>query len=89
MFMGSTIESAICFSLVLSILTIFIVFPVETWNTCGDIAVDLYEELSFHMDNSNPVSVKDFDDFYSTDTSPEVMNTAIAGILDSVNIAKR
>lgn len=86
--MGSSVESAICFSLVFSILTMFIVFPVDTWSKCIDIALDSYEELSFHMDNSSPVSVKEFDEFYSTDTSPELINTAIAGILDSVIMVK-
>lgn len=87
--MGSTIESAMCFSLVLLLLTVFIVYPVDTWKKCIGIAMDNYEELTFHIENSEAVSSKNIDGYESTDTCPELVNTAISGIIDSVNIIKR
>ncbi|MCQ2466085.1 MAG: hypothetical protein MJ166_01015 [Clostridia bacterium] len=87
--MGSSIETSICFALVILILTMFVVFPVDIWKECLDIGKNNIEELSFHMDNEYPVNLKEINDHYSTDTSPELINTAITGIIDAIHIAVR
>lgn len=86
--MGSTIETSICFSLVLLILTVFIVFPMDTWHKCIDIGVNGVNELKFHLENDNVVSTKRIASYDSKDTCPELINTAIFGIIDSISIAK-
>lgn len=85
----STLESTICFSLVIIILSAFIVFPFDLWNKTLDKAIVIRDELIFHLENDAPVSTKSMDNYYSNDTCPELINTAIFGIIDSINIATR
>lgn len=87
--MGSTIETSVCFSLILLILTIFIIQPIYIWDDSLKGGINIRDELVFHMKNDKPVSTKLIDDYYSTDTCPETINTALAGIADAISIAMR
>ena len=87
--MGSTLESAICFSLVLLILTMMIIFPASIWKDSRSRGIDARTEIRFHLNNRKPRSVKEMDGYESTDMSPEVINTMISGLTDAVKIAGR
>lgn len=83
-----TIESAICFSTVLLVLTIFIVYPLELWQKSLEVGKTIVQELDYQMENDSPIASRRFGNHYSNDTCPELINTAIAGIIDSIEIAR-
>lgn len=83
-----TIETAICFSTVLIVLTIFIVYPLDLWHKTLEGGKIIVQELDFHFENESAVSTKRFGNHYANDTCPELINTALAGLIDSIEIAR-
>ena len=87
--MGSTFETAICVSLILAVLAIFVVSPVKIWDTSLENGINARDEIIFHMNNLKPCRTKQIHGHNSNDMSPEVINTMISGIIDSFKIAGR
>ncbi len=85
--MGSTLEAAICFSLVIIILGIFIVYPSRLWEGCQQQGITAVEEFSFRLRSDELTESKNIEGHIVYASSPEKMNTMLNGIIDSVKIA--
>ena len=80
--MGSTIESAIVMSLVLTLLAYIIIMPELYLEDTLEISSNYSKEVEFHTDNLNPVSNRYINGIYSQDTCPEYLYTVFSGISD-------
>ena len=86
--MGSTLEAAITFSLVIVILTMFVVLPADIWEQSLQYAKEARAEIDFHIHNESPVSSKEIGSHQSVDCSGEQINTMVTGIIDSLRIMR-
>ena len=87
--MGSSLETAIAVSLILTVLAIFAVSPIKIWDTSLENGINARDEIKFHMNNLKPCRSKEINGHSSNDMSPEVINTVISGMIDTVKIAGR
>ena len=87
--MGSSLETAIAVTLVITVLAIFAVSPIKIWDVSLENGVSARDEIVFHMNNLKPCRSKEIHGHDSNDMSPEVINTVISGMIDTVKIAGR
>ena len=85
--MGSTLEAAICFSLIIIFLGIFIVYPSRLWEGCQDQGVTAVEEFKFRLKSDELTESKEIEGHIVYASSPELLNTMLNGIIDSIKIA--
>ncbi|MCR5618134.1 MAG: hypothetical protein K6F83_07600 [Clostridiales bacterium] len=84
--MGSSIEAAICFSLILLLLTIFIVYPNKLRSECVRQAGTAVKEIEFRKKSEKVIDTRNIGGVDTVDTSPEQLNTMLNGIIDSIRI---
>ncbi|MBO7426100.1 MAG: hypothetical protein J6U23_10505 [Clostridiales bacterium] len=84
--MGSTLEASICFSLIILVLAVFIVYPNEIRHNSVLQAKTAVSEMRFRLRSEKPVEVREIDGHMVADTSPEQINTMICGIIDCIKI---
>ena len=84
--MGSSIEAAICFSLILLLLTIFIVYPNKLRSECVRQAATAVKEIEFRKKSEKVIDTRNIGGVDTVDTSPEQLNTMLNGIIDSIRI---
>ncbi|MBO7449654.1 MAG: hypothetical protein J6U54_04725 [Clostridiales bacterium] len=87
--MGSTLESAICFSLIILLLAVFISAPALIWKDSLDRGNNGVSEMRYHMKNEHLIYEYELDGYDTCDTSPELLNTMLNGIIDTIKIAGR
>ena len=80
--MGSSIESAVVFTIVLLLLTYLITEPLAIVAECSNSEKMFMDNLEEHLDNS--AIYKETDGGIST--SPEKLCTALSGLSDSYQI---
>ncbi len=78
--MGTSIEYAIVFSLVLVMLGYLFYIPNQIVRDSEDISEYLFDEIEFHMENSRPVSDRRIASVDSQDTCPEILFTMFSGL---------
>ena len=84
--MGSSIEAAICFSLILLLLTVFIVYPNKLRSECVLQAGTAVKEIEFRKKSEKVIDIRNIGGVDTVDTSPEQLNTMLNGIIDSSRI---
>ena len=85
--MGSSLESAICFTAVLALLAFFIVCPTRIREDALISGKNARDEIIYHMNDRKPIRTKRIGKANCNDISPEVINTMIIGIVDMVKTA--
>jgi len=83
---GSSIEAAICFSLILLLLTVFIVYPNKLRSECVHQAGTAVKEIEFRKKSEKVIDTRNIGGVDTVDTSPEQLNTMLNGIIDSIRI---
>ncbi len=84
--MGSSIESAIAFSIIISMLAFIITVPINVVGDCIDNARSAMKEIEFQEENDSVISSKTIDGINVTDFCQERINTMIDGLIDSIGI---
>lgn len=77
--MGSSIEGACVFTLVLLVLSFLIVAPSSILLDCAQNEYNLEDELSFHLEDDAILQVREYDGYTSNSISCERMHTLISG----------
>lgn len=81
--MGSTLETAITITLVLTILVFIVTKPEDLCLTAVDFARDGLSEISFYVDESKITDFKAMDGYLVSSVSQERFCTYISGLSDS------
>ena len=84
--MGSTLESSIYFSLILILLSAFIIYPNEIRKDTCIQAKSAVSEMRFRLRGEKAIETRDIDGHMVSDTSPEQINTMICGFIDCIKI---
>jgi hypothetical protein len=79
-FMGSTLESTIVFSIILIILAALIVGPATILFDCSKCEYYFTQELEFHSEDERILSNEQIDRANSTCISQEQMNSFLSGL---------
>ena len=85
--MGSTLEAAISFSLIILILGLFIAYPSRLWESCQDQGITAVDEFEFRMRSDELTESKKIGGHIVYASSPELLNTMLNGVIDSIKIA--
>lgn len=84
--MGSTLETAIVFTVVFMVIILMIVLPM---NLCADsvnIANSANEEISFHLQNGDITEGRTINGIECHSTTPEELCTFLTGISENYRI---
>lgn len=84
--MGETIETALVFCLVFTMIVFFITAPVEVCRENKTQYEDACEELAFHMENDKIADSSDIDGVSVNDISQERLNTLLSDVSDMIRI---
>ena len=82
----STLESAIVFSLILTLLTFLVTAPESTAIRAFDDCKYGFEESSFQNQDKKLLSEKKIGSIVSYDTSPEKLCTYLTGLSDNFRL---
>lgn len=82
----STLESAIVFSLILTLLTFLVTAPESTAIMAFDDCRHGFEEASFQNQDKKLLSEKKIGSAVSYDTSPEKLCTYLTGLSDNFRL---
>ncbi|MBQ4270774.1 MAG: hypothetical protein II718_03035 [Clostridiales bacterium] len=84
--MGSTLEAAVVFSAVITIITTFIIFPLDMCGRCKELCDSFLAEQEEYLSNEEIVDTSSMDGYDLTDISPERFCTFVSGLSDNYRI---
>ncbi|MBR6484059.1 MAG: hypothetical protein IKT14_03480 [Clostridiales bacterium] len=84
--MGSSLETAIVFTAVLTIITTLIIFPLDYCGRAKLLYDSFLTEQEGYLSNEEIVDTKDMGDHDLTDICPERFCTFVSGISDNYRI---
>jgi len=81
--MGSTLETAIIFTLCFVLLIFLIVSPISICADSVDMANDGNRELKYHLADEEIIASRRIGGVSNQSTSPERLNTFLAGVSEN------
>ena len=84
--MGSTLETAIVFTAVITVLTAMLMMPADLVCESVDDVRFGFEELRFHSENSDVLSSDDVGGVSCNDISEERICTLLSGLSDNYRL---